>query len=232
MKQLQQYHALPLVVPFVLYLVGSAWLAKFPTNWYWLGYACVATTSFLALVLLLSTNQREKLFRVHANIGIGIAIGIAGIVLWIGFSHLRLEQHVAGYLPSWLQPGERAGFNPWDQLEGRLAIGAFLGVRIIGIAVVVPLVEELFWRGFLLRWSIDPDWENVSLGYFTWRSCFTVTALFTLAHPEWLAAASYCLLINGLLYWKKDLWQCIIAHAVSNLLLVFYVLATDNWWLW
>jgi uncharacterized protein len=231
-KQLQQYPALPLVVPFVLYLVGSAWLAKLPTNWYWLGYACVAAFCLIALAFLLSSHQRKKLFRLHANIGIGIAVGVVGIGLWIGFSQLRLEQQVAGYLPSWLQPSERAGFNPWDQLDGSLAIGAFLAVRIIGIAVVVPLVEELFWRGFLLRWSIDPDWENVPLGSFTWRSCLTVTALFTLAHPEWLAAASYCLLINGLLYWKKDLWQCIVAHAVSNLLLVVYVLATDNWWLW
>lgn len=53
-----------------------------------------------------------------------------------------------------------------------------------------------------------------------------------MAHPEWLAAAVYSLLMNGLLYWKKDIWQCIVAHGVSNLLLAVYVLASGNWWLW
>jgi hypothetical protein len=231
-KQYQSFPAVALVVPFVIYLVGSAWLAKLPTNWYWLGYACVAGSSLIALGLLLTREQRKQLVNVHARIGFGLVTGTVGIALWIGLSHLHLEQYIAGYLPSWLQPSERVGFNPWEQLDGGLAIAAFLAVRIIGIALVVPLAEELFWRGFLLRWTIDPDWEKVPVGAFSWQSCLTVTALFTLAHPEWLPAASYCLLLNGLLYWKKDLWQCIVAHAVSNLLLVFYVLATDNWWLW
>jgi CAAX prenyl protease-like protein len=231
-KQLESFPALPLIAPFVIYLVGSAWLAKLPTNWYWIGYACVATASLAVLLWLLSPDRRNKLIQLHCRVGPGVATGVIGIALWIGISKLHLEQSVADFLPTWLQPGERVGFNPWDQLGGGLAIAAFLVVRISGIAIVVPLVEELFWRGFLLRWTIDPDWEKVPIGAFTWQSCLMVTALFTLAHPEWLAAATYCLLVNGLLYWKKDLWQCVVAHAISNLLLAFYVLATDNWWLW
>ena len=105
-------------------------------------------------------------------------------------------------------------------------------MRLVGIAVLVPIAEELFWRGFLLRWLIDPEWEEIKLGEYTHHSCAIVVLMFTVAHPEWLAAASYCLLINGLLYWKKDLWQCVVAHAVSNLVLAIYVLQTGHWWLW
>ena len=59
-----------------------------------------------------------------------------------------------------------------------------------------------------------------------------VILLFTVAHPEWLAAAVYCALLNGLFYWKKCLWCCIVAHSVSNLVLGAYILTTGAWWLW
>lgn len=232
MTQPQVSSALPLVAPFAIYLVGSAWLSKLPTNWYWFAYASVALASLLALIFLISPVQRKKMVRVHPQVVLGIAVGVVGIALWIGLSHLKVERSIFHYLPAWFQPGERVGFNPWEQLDGGWAISAFLLVRIFGLALVVPVVEELFWRGFLLRWAINPDWDKVAIGTFSWPSCLTVTALFTLAHPEWLAAASYCLLLNGLLYWKRDLWQCIIAHATSNLLLACYVITTDNWWLW
>jgi membrane protease YdiL (CAAX protease family) len=59
-----------------------------------------------------------------------------------------------------------------------------------------------------------------------------VTLLFTAAHPEWLAAAVYCAILNGLIYWKRDLWSCVVAHATSNLLLAVYILTTATWELW
>jgi uncharacterized protein len=228
----QDNHLLPCVVPFAIYLAGSAWITKVPTYWYWLAYLCVAALSATSFWCLSSPAFRSAYLKPHRRVLEGVTLGAVGILAWIVLSHLRLEAVIATYLPSWLTPAERAGFNPWEQLSGPLAIGLFLTIRIIGIAVVVPLVEELFWRAFLLRWTIDPDWEQVPLGAFTWRSCLTVVVLFTLAHPEWFAAATYCLLINSLLYWKKDLWQCIVAHSVSNFLLVIYVITTDNWWLW
>jgi ABC-type spermidine/putrescine transport system permease subunit II len=70
------------------------------------------------------------------------------------------------------------------------------------------------------------------LGRFGVRSFVAVTVLFAVAHPEWLAAAVYCVLLNGLVYWKKDLWSCVVAHAVSNLALAVYILTTESWWLW
>ncbi len=111
-------------------------------------------------------------------------------------------------------------------------IYSFIVIRMIGLAILVPLIEEVFWRGFLARWMIDEDWETIPLGTFNWNVFFYVTALFTLAHPEWFAAAVYAVLINTLFFWKKDLWPCIVAHAVSNFLLGVYVLTTRSWSLW
>ena len=224
--------AAPYIVPFVLYLLGTSFIARFGDEWYPLAYSSVVVVVGIATVYLL---RGKKLFQPHWKVGWGLLFGLVGIALWIAFSHLQLERQAAALLPSFLsflKPGERVSYNPFEALGYGVAGWGFISIRLVGIAVLVPIAEELFWRGFLLRWIIDPEWERVSLGEYTWQSCALVTLMFTLAHPEWLAAATYCLLINALLYWKKDLWLCIVAHATSNLALALYVLATGTWWLW
>ncbi len=217
------------IVPFVLYLLGTSFAARFSDAQYPFAYAMVVVLVAVACIWL---SRGQQLLRPHWKVATGVAVGVLGIVLWIALSELQIERSLAAHLPTWLQPGERVGYNPFEKLNGNFAIGFFITVRLIGLAIIVPVAEELFWRGFLLRWTIDPEWEKVPIGEYTLSSCMIVTALFTLAHPEWLAAAVYCLLLNGLLYWKRDLWQCVIAHAVSNFLLAIYVLWAKAWWLW
>lgn len=220
------------VIPFVIYVVGGSFLGRLTTQQYPIGYAVVAGLSGLSLWWLMPAQTRRQVMPIHWRIGWGILVGVVGIVLWIVLCHLHLERQLTADLPTWLQVGERVSFNPLDELTSPFAKATFLAVRLLGIAVIVPLIEEFFWRCFLLRWTIDPDWQEIPLGTFTWSSCLIVAALFTLAHPEWFAAASYCLLINALLYWKRDLWQCVIAHATSNFILAIYVLWTGHWFLW
>lgn len=217
------------VAPFVLYLLGTSFIARFGDDWYPVAYSVVALVVLIATIVLL---KGRGIIKPHFRVWEGVVVGVVGIVAWIVLSHLHLEKYVTDFFPKFLRPGERVGYNPFEELENPGLAWSFISMRLLGIAVLVPIAEELFWRGFLLRWLIDPDWEKVKLGEFTWQSCAIVVLMFTLAHPEWLAAITYCLLINGLLYWKKDLWQCVVAHAVSNLLLAVYVLNTAEWWLW
>jgi CAAX prenyl protease-like protein len=216
------------VIPFVAYLVGTSLIARWGDAWYPLLYGMLVVGLVCGMAWGL---PKSNCLQPHWRVGTGIAVGLIGIALWIVLAHLHVEQMLASYLPSWLRPETRVAYNPFEHLDGG-AVWAFIAVRIVGIAVVVPLAEELFWRGFLLRWLIDPEWEKVPLGEFTLSSCCIVTFMFTLAHPEWLAAVSYALLLNGLLYWKRDLWLCVVAHAVSNLVLAIYVLLSGEWWLW
>lgn len=217
------------IVPFVLYLLGTSFIGRFDDAWYPIAYGTVVTLVGIATCLLL---RGKRILQPHVHVGWGVVFGMAGIALWIGLCHLHLERYVTEFLPSFLQPGERESYNPFDALGRGWQAWGFVFVRIVGIAVLVPVAEELFWRGFLLRWLIDPDWEKIRIGEYTRQSCAIVTLMFTLAHPEWLAAASYCLMVNGLLYWKKDLWLCIVAHATSNLLLAIYIMVYGVWWLW
>ena len=175
---------------------------------------------------------KHKAFSVHWKVHWGVIFGLLGIGLWIFICQLDLEKQLSVFLPKFLQPESRVAFNPLEALTDRWAQVGFLIARLAGIAVLVPIAEELFWRGFLLRWLIDPEYDKIKIGEFTPSSCAIVTLMFTLAHPEWFAAAVYCLLINGLLYWKKDLWLCIVAHGTSNLALAIYVLLTGTWELW
>jgi uncharacterized protein len=221
--------AAALVAPFVVYLLGTNLAGRFEGFGYAVAYAVVVgLTASVAWWLL----RGSRVMRLHLRIGWGVVFGVIGIALWIWLSHLKLEERLASVLPTWLQPGPRASFNPFEQFETGFSQGLFIVTRLLGLALVVPWIEELFWRGFLLRWIMDPEWERVPIGEFTWRSSAAVVALFTLAHPEWLAAAVYCTMLHVLLHWKRDLWQCVVAHAVSNLLLGIYVLVYHAWWLW
>jgi len=216
------------VLPFVVYLFGASVAAQLPSV-YPLAYALV-----VAVVAIVSWRllRGRGIVVPHWRVGTAILVGLAGIVLWIGLSELRVEARIAVHLPGWLRPGSRVAYNPFDELSQPLAVWGFVGLRLIGLVVLVPLAEELFWRGFLLRWLISENWKDVPLGQFSAASFLVVTLLFTLAHPEWLAAAGYCALLNGFFYWKRDLWNCIVAHGVSNLVLGLYVLTTGAWWLW
>ncbi|MFN3193464.1 MAG: CAAX prenyl protease-related protein [Aureliella sp.] len=215
-------------MPFVVYLVGTVFISRFEGATYPIAYGIVAAIVGIICIWLL---RGRGILRPHLRIGAGVIFGIVGIAAWILLSQAHLEGKIAAYLPEFLQPGERASYNPFEDLSMLGMIG-FVAVRLFGIAVLVPIAEELFWRGFLLRWLIDTEWQKVKLGEYSFQSCAIVTLMFTAAHQEWFAAATYCLLINGLLYWRKDLWQCVVAHGVSNALLVAYILWTKEWWLW
>jgi CAAX prenyl protease-like protein len=218
----------PFILPFILYLGASQLCAAYPEYYSWLYPASVVFVGAVTGWLL----YRRGLLRPHARVLPAVVVGLVGIVLWIGICHLEWDQHLAAWLPSWLRPAPRPGFNPFTAITNPAACWAFVAMRLVGLAVLVPVVEELFWRGFLARWLLSPDWQKQPIGLFTPFSFAGVTLLFTLAHPEWLAAAVYCVLLNLLLSWTRDLWSCVVAHGVSNFVLGIYILATGSWELW
>ena len=224
----EKWGMLPYVTPFVLYLLFSQVAASYTELYPWLYIATVIMVSGATIYLL----SGRSLIRPHGNILPGVLIGTFGIVIWILLSTSPLDEAVFSLLPAWLRPEPRMGFDPFNEIASPFFMWFFILFRFLGLALLVPVVEELFWRGFLLRWVISADWEEQPLGVFTLRSFLWIVLLFTLAHPELSAAAVYCVLLNLLLYWKKDLWLCIVAHGTSNLLLGIYVLLTDTWALW
>jgi len=148
-----------------------------------------------------------------------VAVGVVVFVCWIG-------------LDSWVFKGAGAGdgFNPL-LLPSGMQLPAIV-VRIVGAVLVVPIMEELFWRSFLLRYIIDPDFEKVAPGQFSWPSFLITVVLFGVEHHLILAGMVAGIFYNLLLYRTRSIAHCILAHCITNLILAGYVLYYGRWDLW
>jgi len=189
--------------------------------WYPLAY-----TAKLAIVVFLAWRYRStwRDFRPAPTFRALMLAVVAGLLvwgLWIGLD---------GWYPMFPFLGSRVGFNAAGLVPG--ARWAFISVRMLGLVLIVPLIEELFWRSFLIRWLIDPDFWKVPIGRVTPVAAVVASALFALAHPEWLPALLTGLLWSGLLWRTKSLGACAVSHATANLALGIYVIVTGDWKFW
>ncbi len=163
----------------------------------------------------LSTQLRPTL----QEAGLAISVGVLVFGLWI-----KLDA-------PWMRLGEAtAAFVPLDAQGGLM--WPLIGVRWIGAALLVPVMEELFWRSFLMRWIENAQFEAVLPQRVGLKAVLLSTFVFMLAHTLWLAA-----IIAGLAYaWlyvrSGKLWLPVIAHAVTNGLLGVWVVMTGNWAFW
>jgi CAAX prenyl protease-like protein len=219
----------PYVAPLFAYIGLSALETYLPRvdgepspAWYPLAYAAKLTIVVLVAWWYRATWRDFRPAPTWRALVLAIVTGLVVWGLWIGLE---------GRYPMFAILGKRVGFN-----TDRLAPGmrwAFLSVRMLGLVVVVPLVEELFWRSFLMRWLIDPDnWWKVPVGQVTLLAAGATSAAFALAHPEWLPALLTGLLWAALLWRTSSLAACAVSHATANLALGLYVIATGDWKYW
>ncbi len=163
------------------------------------------------------------------GVAMAVSLGAAGCVVWVVLEVLQSEVLKAAGLAVWLP--RRAGYEV--ELQGiSVSRAIFVSVRLLGLCVLVPLLEELCWRGFLAPFLIDDDFRTIAAGTMTKRSFLIVVVAFTSMHPEILAAVVWCSGMNLLWMRTRNLWACVAAHASTNLLLGGYVLATRSWHLW
>jgi CAAX prenyl protease-like protein len=157
-----------------------------------------------------------------ANWGLGILVGVVVLVVWVAPEDLLAP----------LRMGDPRGFDPYAFGLSGAAVWGLIGVRIFGASVVVPVMEELFWRSFLMRYLIDADFKQVALGSFSLFSFAVVAVAFGFEHHRWVVGIAAGLAYGGLLVWRRDLFTCILAHGVTNLGLGLYVLKTGEWTFW
>ena len=150
---------------------------------------------------------------------LAIGVGLLVFVLWINLD----------------QPGLRlapptASFRPVDE-QGQLQ-WPLIAVRWIGATLLVPVMEELFWRSFLMRWIDRPQFETVVPQQTSLKAIVLSTFVFMLAHTLWLAAILAGLAYAWLFVRTGRLWVPVIAHAVTNGALGVWVVRTGNWVFW
>jgi CAAX prenyl protease-like protein len=176
----------------------------------------------LVCSVLLWKLRRRFALRPFTGFGFATLIGLLSLVIWIspqalfGFPH-----RTDGFLPHYFATD---GWPYWLNVT----------VRVFRMTVVVAFVEELFWRGFLLRFLIREDFADVPFGTFTWRSFLISSFAFCLEHQlsDWPAALLTGALFNLVAYRTRSLAACVFTHAVTNLALAFYILRTGQWGFW
>ena len=219
-------------LPFALFMAFIALdeALQLAARWHWLSVPQtvtyylypVKTVAVAGLLLKYRGIYQELRLRDLAQAKTTLAVVLIGLltcVLWVSCdATLALA-------------GAPRGFNPTLLPEGPVRL-LMTATRVAGAVLVVPLMEELFWRSFLLRYLVDADFDSVPLGRFTWSSFLITTVLFGLEHHLVLAGMAAGAIYNVILYRTRSLAQCVLAHAVTNLALACYVLYTAKWYFW
>jgi CAAX prenyl protease-like protein len=199
------------LVPFLIYL-GVPYLASFVWKDPYLAYAGRVLLTLPALVFFMKEYKEIKIEREW----LGIPLGVLIILMWIGLDP---------FYPKIL--GEPGGFDPRPMFK------TFLILKFIGMVIVAPWIEELFFRSFFPRYlQAGSGWKQLSPGTFTPFTFISTALIFGFVHHQWLPGILMGFIMNWL-YWKtKNLWPCIAAHAAANLILWAEAVRTQNWMLW
>lgn len=212
------------VAPFVLYagLMGLERVFDLPVEW------AYPIRVLLVCAAVLWVSRPYLSFRVRmpwASLGMGIVV----FVVWIGPDVL----FGPGYRHFWLFENSLTG-TARASLNGSLRASAgFLVIRTLGSSALVPIIEELFWRGWMMRWLIDKEFWKVPLGQYVPSAFWLVAILFASEHgPYWEVGLAAGVLYNWWLVRTRNLADCMLAHAVTNGLLAAYVIVQGQWQYW
>lgn len=158
-----------------------------------------------------------------ASIGLGLAV----CALWVA--------------PDLLVPGWRDSALFQNDITGRLKTSIapaeltplMLVLRTMRAALLVPVLEELFWRGWLPRWLQDSRFHRVPLGAYTTFAFVGTAVLFAAEHGPYWEVGLLCGVIYNWWMWRtRSLGDLILVHATTNLALSLFVIGTQRWTYW
>ena len=190
-------------------------------------YAIFYVLKTIATAIALFTLWRRYTKIKWSGAWLGAIVGIVGTFQWIGMQ-LFLQKHFAFFSPS------TSAFNPTNHVGSNATMISFITVRLAGAVLIVPIMEELFWRDFLWRQILAPnDFKLAAVGEYSLSALLIVSGAFATVHGNWwLTAIVWALMVGGLLIYTKSLGACIVAHATTNLMLGIYVLVYHDWAFW
>ena len=179
----------------------------------------VQVGAVLALLLVFWRGY-EELHRFALSLRQALVASVAGIVVLVLWVNLDAP---------WMTLGSAPGYDPRTQGEIDWLLVA---IRIAGAALIVPVMEELFWRSFLMRWVERFDFMLVDPARIGFKAFVIPCVLFGFEHNLWLAGI-VAGVVYGMLYMRhRKLWSPILAHAITNGLLGIWVVHTGGWQFW
>ncbi len=159
---------------------------------------------------------------------LSVLLGLAVFALWVGPDYLFPNYHHFWLFSNSIVGHPGTATPPADQHDL-----AFLVWRCLVLVVAVPILEELFWRGWLMRWLIDKSFTKVPLGTYNTQAFWVVAVLFATEHGSyWDVGLFTGAIYNWWMVRTKSLWSCILMHGVTNAALGWYVITQGQWQYW
>jgi CAAX prenyl protease-like protein len=217
----------PRALPFALFMAALALrglvtgadsgLGSFDTRWF---YGAQIAVSLVPIVFWWRVyGELRNAPRSATSLVVCVAAGLGVFFLWIapmpGWMHLGAP--VASFVPA-----DADGALRWD----------LIAMRALGAVLVVPLMEELFWRSFLMRWIDRRDFLSLAPAAVSWVGVIASSVVFGLEHDLWLGGLAAGLVYAQLYRRLGNLWYAILAHATTNLALAAWVIHQRNWAYW
>jgi exosortase E/protease (VPEID-CTERM system) len=148
----------------------------------------------------------------------GPAVGLLVFLLWILCAHFLL--------PAAAIPQPLAAMSPALR-------GTWIVSRVAASVFIVPIAEELAYRGYLMRRLIHEDFESVPYQSVRWFAIAATAVIFGLAHGVlWLPGIAAGVAFGVILVRRGTLGETVAAHATANALIAVGVLGYGKWQLW
>ena len=222
-RHLLEHPAVPYIVPFAAFLFLLA-----IQEWVPLPQTVEFGARLVLLAAILCIFSRSAIDLGMSNPVGSIAVGLAVFALWV-----LPDALFPGYRRHWLLHNPIVGAVSTSLRSGSAGDPLALVFRSVRAIAIVPLVEELFWRGWLMRWLVGSDFRKVPLGAYSARAVWIVALLFAAEHgPYWDVGLAAGLIYNLWMCRVKRLGDLIWAHAITNAALCAYVLYTHKWEFW
>jgi uncharacterized protein len=223
-RPITKHPSVPYVAPFAtfaLFLGLAQWLPLSPALLYPIRVAVVGA-------VLVICSRHLVSFRV-TRWARSAMIGIAVFVLWVA-PDVLWSAYRSHWLFDNLLVGSAKSSVPNDVKDNLI----FIALRVFSSVGLVPILEELFWRGWAMRWLIRPEnFESLRLGTYTHFSFWLTAIMFAAEHGSyWDVGLLAGIVYNWWMIRTGSLADCIVAHAVTNGLLAAYVLYSGHWEYW
>jgi exosortase E/protease (VPEID-CTERM system) len=148
----------------------------------------------------------------------GPAVGAAVFLIWMVAAYFLLPERA---MPEKLATVPAAVRGFW------------IASRIAGSILIVPIAEELAYRGYLMRRLAKSDFESVPFHSVRWPALTVTAIIFGLAHGAlWLPGIAAGLAYGLLLVRRGRIGEAVAAHATTNALIAASVLGWNQWQLW
>jgi CAAX prenyl protease-like protein len=215
------------VLPFVIFVLLTSSQELFgPEGHYWVYLARTLAGAVMLVAIWPAVHEMRWKFSWEA-----VLVGIAVFIIWVGLDDFLIRLGLKNSYPKW-----NIGSTPWNPFaqfgNGSALAWFFIVVRIAGSTLVVPPLEEVFFRSFIYRYIQKVDFLSVPLGAFVWRPFLLTSIFFAVEHREWLAGLFCGFAYQGLVCWKKRLGDAMTAHAITNFLLGLWVVHRGEWRFW